>query len=642
MDERARQSKRLVQPAQLRRKLEESREGGPFIVFPHPRRSRAGRLASRLLVLFQIVAFVSAVVIPVATLAADPPAATDPAVAAPEATATPEPTAEPTPDPTPEPTPDPTPESTPDPTPEPTAEPTSAPTTAPEPTVGPDGTTAPEPTEAPDPAAVPAPTSDPGRPTEPQPTSTPTEAPSATPEPTSAYVPSGPPSIVSDEADYQLGGTVTLSGANWAADEVVHVQVDDTWGSSWNRTVDVAATDAGEIIDSFQLPTWFASSYIVTATGPVSGVAQTRFTDAPIRAYDQCSNGDGDGYPTGDTGCRWINGSLGTNESAYAEGDATPQRLWLDDLAPNSTHTVSFEYGTTEDGRHAYDYLTTFDESETWILQTDRCEGITGCTSASDVRVGIPDDPRLTNTIEPASGRFFTLRGGTGDVGIPALVSGSYLGDSHTRISMRFTVGAANGPMCSTKSGVTTCGIAIWFGAHIARSDQWTAFDDTAGASSLPGSPYRVSFMQFDDASVGQRDNALESNADAPKATSPTIKDAAASDASVPPPISRVALAASGVDLSVNLIVLTSPVVAGRPAQVAIDVANLGSETATGVNVRLSAPGDITGGSADGWTCDEGICDRSDPIASAGAAPRLTLTFTPAANATGEIGRAHV
>lgn len=43
----------------------------------------------------------------------------------------------------------------------------------------------------------------------------------------------------------------------------------------------------------------------------------------PVGTYDQCSNDQGTGYTSGDTGCRWINGNLQQSNSLYNEGDAT-------------------------------------------------------------------------------------------------------------------------------------------------------------------------------------------------------------------------------------------------------------------------------------------------------------------------------
>ena len=239
----------------------------------------------------------------------------------------------------------------------------------------------------------------------------------------------GLPTISTDKADYAPGETVTLSGAGWQSGESVNIYVNDSAGNSWSHESDPdpAADDLGNLSYSFVLPTHFVANYSVSATGASSGTATTTFTDLSIGTYDQCSNDDGDGYATGDTGCRWINGNLQSNNSVYFEGDATVQRLWLTEFVPGTTHTVTLKYGTTKAGKHAYDFLTTWDWSEDWITAADRCQDIAGCTSAGDTFLDIPQDPNVPNGFEPSApgDRQFVMRGGTmGPASTPTLVSG--------------------------------------------------------------------------------------------------------------------------------------------------------------------------------------------------------------------------
>src|SRR5215218_10513299 len=89
------------------------------------------------------------------------------------------------------------------------------------------------------------------------------------------------PTIQSDQSDYPPGATVTLNGSNWQPGESVHIKVNDTYGATWSRNVDVTADASGNITDQFNLPDSFVSDYDVTATGS-SGTATTSFTDGNV------------------------------------------------------------------------------------------------------------------------------------------------------------------------------------------------------------------------------------------------------------------------------------------------------------------------------------------------------------------------
>ena len=205
-------------------------------------------------------------------------------------------------------------------------------------------------------------------------------------------------------------------------------------------------------------------SIVVLAMLSMANVAMA----ANIGTYDQCSNDLGEGYNSGkDLGCRWIDGNLNSNNAIYFEGDSTVQRFWLDGLEPESTHTVTFQYGTTKGGKHAYDFLTSWDSSENWITPADRCQDIYGCEGASETTLTILNDTGDSGHFETGI-RNFVMRGGTlVNATVPTLVSGTYTGDSETDVTITYTVDAS-GDMCSTDNkDVTTCGVAIWFGSHI-------------------------------------------------------------------------------------------------------------------------------------------------------------------------------
>ena len=88
------------------------------------------------------------------------------------------------------------------------------------------------------------------------------------------------PSVVSDQADYNPGATVTLTGADWGGGEIVHVTVNDDVGQTWAYNTDITADDAGNFTLQFQLPNTFVANYRVTATGSSGAATQTTFTDS--------------------------------------------------------------------------------------------------------------------------------------------------------------------------------------------------------------------------------------------------------------------------------------------------------------------------------------------------------------------------
>src|SRR5436190_12839346 len=124
-----------------------------------------------------------------------------------------------------------------------------------------------------------------------------------------------PPTLSSDQADYAPGATVTLRGANWQPAESVRIVVNDSVGQTWQRDVTVHADTSGTITDSFSLPNYFVSDYDATATGAVSGVATTSFTDNDTYDWSQCKNDSAGGIPlaggvTNDNTidpCQWVN-----------------------------------------------------------------------------------------------------------------------------------------------------------------------------------------------------------------------------------------------------------------------------------------------------------------------------------------------
>jgi hypothetical protein len=213
----------------------------------------------------------------------------------------------------------------------------------------------------------------------------------------------------------------------------------------------------------------------------------------PSANLDQCAN---DPIPSPNTdGCntnanQWVNGNLGGSKAVYFEGDSIPYRMRFDNLSLGS-HTVIIEWDTTKSGKHAIDYLTTFNRT---VANANPCLGVSPC--GSPTTFAIPADPQVTGAgVTPIAGNF-TFYGGTitsvsaysGGAGFPA-------GDQSRQISITFTPTQANP-------------VLAW-GGHIATRQDWGSGNS---AVAIPGSPYHMRLIALD-GSGGNQDRSLSADA---------------------------------------------------------------------------------------------------------------------------------
>ncbi len=324
-----------------------------------------------------------------------------------------------------------------------------------------------------------------------------------------------PPTLSTDKDDYHPGETATIFGKLFSpvSNFVLKVFGSDENDQNYTESTATVTTDEnGDFSNDYTLDDLYRPFYEMTVSTPDGAqLASSWFRDSSVKIYDQCTNDDGDGYAAGDLGCRWTNGAINASNSTYHEGDSTVQRLFIEGFEPGTNHTVTLKYGTTKGGKHAYDFLTTWNASENWVLEADRCDGVTGCVGAGEDAIAIPVDPNAQG--HDTGTRNFVMRGGDMTlVSTPTMVSGSYAGDSETVVTVTFTV-ANSGNMCTTKGQVTSCGVALFFGAHISKSSDWTP-DLTA--VSISGSPYHVALASVDNVDQtqgGGRDNQMAASA---------------------------------------------------------------------------------------------------------------------------------
>jgi hypothetical protein len=267
-----------------------------------------------------------------------------------------------------------------------------------------------------------------------------------------------------------------------------------------------------------RLATLFAVGALLTgmlATGSIVVAAN------PAANLDQCANGSAaaPNVPACNPN-EWVNGNLGSSKAHYFEGDSVPYRMRFSNLSTGATpiHHLIIEWDTTKSGKHALDYLTTYNRT---VTTANPCAGVSPCTlAATGSTIAIPTDPQVTGTGGAATGQIpgvFTIWGGsftTITTAAPFTHNGynysngtGFTGDKSASIQLNFTANVANP-------------VIAWAG-HIATRTDWGTGNS---AVTIPGSPYHMRLVDLDGAG-GNQDRSLSADAVTFPATMTIVKD---------------------------------------------------------------------------------------------------------------------
>ena len=257
----------------------------------------------------------------------------------------------------------------------------------------------------------------------------------------------------------------------------------------------------------------------------VAAVATATKWDSPLQAavkpsvtLEQCANL----AMTCDTAhaSNWQSGNLGSSNSDYAEGESVAYRSIASNLTIGKTYRLLIEWDATQSGKHAIDYPTSFDRTET---TADPCAGL-ACAGGTST-LAIPIDPHVTTAgVTQLSGQNFTAFGAT----FPA--SGASVSNSGGNLCGSATCTIAANPaaytLSGTYAGTSAAGTAVYFtatnttaviawGGHIARRLDWGSGNSAADVS---GSPYHMRVIDFtcsniDNCSSGNMDRSLSAAA---------------------------------------------------------------------------------------------------------------------------------
>ena len=253
-----------------------------------------------------------------------------------------------------------------------------------------------------------------------------------------------------------------------------------------------------------------------------------RFTASAVTSVhlDQCANLG----TTCDTAhpAQWQNGNLGASNSHYSEGESVPYRTVMEDLVPGTTYALRIEWDTTKSGKHAIDYVTGVDRTETTV---DPCTPVT--CSAPRSYLPVPDDPLVAAAGVPqVSGQSIRIDGGTFvTAGSTVMNTGNLCAGASCTVAANPSGYEHTGDF----TGDSSAAFMVWFtasephvnvswGGHIASQDDWGAGES---ATSISGSPYHMRLIDFlcsDDpnCSVGNEDRSMNSDVIASPVTTTT------------------------------------------------------------------------------------------------------------------------
>lgn len=328
--------------------------------------------------------------------------------------------------------------------------------------------------------------------------------------------------ILTDKFSYKLNETVVISGGGFNKFEQIQISVEQYDNHLKQNVLNgkwiIFADENGNFSSNWHNPSIKTNNNQFTIKAEaISASTQTFFTITanPAANLDQCANGGVGSTPIQCTGSAWQNGNLNSNQAHYLEGQSVPYRMKFSDLDTGINHSVTIEFDSTQSTKHAIDYLTSFDRTET---TANPCSGVANCNLAGPFSTfPIPVDSNVTNGADGINGSSdditqvsgnFTLFNGTITSVSGYTLGGSFAGNSQTSITINFTASTPNP-------------VLAWSG-HISTRADWGVNNS---AIAISGSPYHMRLIDLDGAG-GNQDRSLQNDAVIFPAQVIIIKDA--------------------------------------------------------------------------------------------------------------------
>ena len=257
----------------------------------------------------------------------------------------------------------------------------------------------------------------------------------------------------------------------------------------------------------------------------------------PMRIdFRQAANDDSP-YSTGEV--HWIQSILQQNNAVYYEGMSVPQRIVLMNVpaTQGNVHKLTFSHRATKNGRHAYDYLTSWDQAKT------AANAIVGPTILYDLNpwgddIGPPKSMQSMAEELRTNGYTVAVRAPTN---MGTLLSHSiassvqqyeirfgkrtvqiYGDESISNAELSFdgyTPGKDAMALYTLTWTSASSDVIIEFAAHLAMGDDVTGagsgigYGSGNGSGSISGASYHVMLEKLDGSPLGSQDNQIKSAA---------------------------------------------------------------------------------------------------------------------------------
>jgi hypothetical protein len=263
-----------------------------------------------------------------------------------------------------------------------------------------------------------------------------------------------------------------------------------------------------------------------------SGIAQPLAVD-----FKQASNNN---RQTGQGNVYWINSVLQGMNSIYYEGMSVPQRILLVNIRATNgnAHTLTFNNKASHNGKHAYDFLTSYDQAvaaasviggPNVLVNLNNCGSMfngpnsiqTTCQNLHSGRfsfvVDAPDNmgtvlnrsvaTRVANYESRFGNRTIKIYGNSPITSASLVFSGyqNHGGGVRANYTLHWTSASTS--------------ILVEFATHLALGNDahnagtGIGYGNGLGAGSINGAPYHVSLGSLDGSSLGNRDNPIMAGA---------------------------------------------------------------------------------------------------------------------------------